>query len=200
MVPGAGAVGEAAAELFVEAVAGAIAARGRALVALTGGSAAPPIFAALKGAWWRARVAWPQVEFFYSDERAVSSTDPLSNHGLAEREFLGPLGIAKERVHRLRGEAQDQAAEALRAAAELRSVAAGSQAPTNGSPKLVSRPTEGPPRFDLILLGLGPDGHICSLFAGTDSAAERGEELVRAVAAPERVEPHVPTSPSRRQR
>ena len=73
-----------------------------------------------------------------------------------------------------RGEAEDLDAEARRAAAELRS--------TLGTP----------PRLDLVLLGLGPDGHICSLFAGVPGSAERGdEELVRHVRAPERLDPRL---------
>ncbi len=180
----AAAVADNAAELFVESTAGAVAARGRALVALTGGSAAPPLFAALRSERWKGRVPWAQLEFFYTDERAVSIKDALSNHGVAERELLRPLGIDPARVHRLRGEAADLPGEAARAAAELRQVASGSNA--------LLRAGGGPPRFDLILLGLGPDGHICSLFANTDAAAERSDDLlVRSVAAPTAVEPHV---------
>ncbi len=117
-------VARAAAELFVEATAGAVAARGKAAVALTGGSTA------------------------------------------AHVQVAG--------VHRLRGEAKDLDAEAARAARDLRE--------TLGTP----------PRLDLMLLGLGPDGHILSLFAGVPQSAERGDEqLVRHVAAPTQVEPKV---------
>jgi 6-phosphogluconolactonase len=181
-------VAEAAAEAFVEATAGAAAARGRSLVALTGGSSAQPLFAALRSDRWRSRVPWDSMEFFFTDERAVAPTDPLSNFGLADRALLKPQGIPDARVHRLRGEAPDQAAEAARAAAELR--ASASRGPVGGS--LLHR-ADAPPRLDLVLLGLGPDGHICSLFAGTDAAGERGDEqLIRAVPAPTQVEPRVP--------
>jgi 6-phosphogluconolactonase len=162
-------VAAAAAELFIEATAGAVAARGQGSVALTGGSSAPPLFAEVR----KLRVPWPQLQVFFTDERAVPPDDPLSNDRLARDGLLRYVKPAA--VHRLRGEAKDLAAEAQRAAADLRS--------SLGTP----------PRFDLVLLGLGPDGHICSLFAGVPGSADRGdEELVRAVAAPEHVDPRVP--------
>jgi 6-phosphogluconolactonase len=161
-------VAAAAAELFVEAVAGASAARGRAAVALTGGSSAPPLFVKLLDA----KLPWAQTDVFFTDERAVAQDQPLSNYRLAQEGLL--RHVAPRAVHRMRGEAPDLHAEARRCADDLRS--------TLGTP----------PRLDLVLLGLGPDGHICSLFAGLASSAERGdEELVRHVAAPLRVEPKV---------
>lgn len=162
-------VAAAAAELFVEATAGAVAARGKGSVALTGGSSAPPLFAEVR----KLHVPWGQLQIFFTDERAVPPDDPLSNYRLARDGLLRHVSPAA--VHRLEGEAGDLAAEARRAAADLRS--------TLGKP----------PRLDLVLLGLGPDGHICSLFAGVPGSADRGdEELVRAVAAPEHVDPKVP--------
>jgi 6-phosphogluconolactonase len=187
------AVAEAAAELFVEAAGGAVAARGRALVALTGGSSAPPLFAALRSERWRGRLPWERLDFFFTDERAVPPDDELSNHRVAREGLFAPLAVQEARVHRMRGEEADREAEARRYADELRAVTAGSHAPSNGSPYLVARPSQGPPRFDLVLLGLGPDGHVCSLFAGTDEAVERGDQLlVRAVSAPLHLEPRVP--------
>ena len=183
------AVALAAAELFVEAAAGASAARGRAAVALTGGSSASPLFAALLSEKWRPIIQWDAIDFFFTDERAVPPSDPQSNFGLANRELFQKAGVGPARVHRLRGEAQDQPAEAIRAAHELRQVLASTGA-AGGS--VVYRP-DAPPRLDLVLLGLGPDGHICSLFAGADGSDVRGDdELIRAVPAPTQVEPKVP--------
>jgi 6-phosphogluconolactonase len=161
-----------AAELFVEATAGAVAARGRGFVALTGGSTARALFERVRSPPLRDRIPWASLQFFFTDERAVPPQDQRSNYGLAQRELFGHVPVQEARVHRLRGEAPDLEAEARRAADELRS--------TVGEP----------PRFDLVLLGLGPDGHICSLFAGVPGSAERGDdELVRHVRAPEHLEP-----------
>lgn len=162
-------VARATAELFVEAVAGAVAARGSAAVALTGGSSAPALFDELL----RWPVPWEKLQIFFTDERAVPPDHELSNYRIAREGLLARVRPAA--VHRLRGEAGDLAAEARRAAAELRG-ALGK-----------------PPRLDLVLLGLGQDGHILSLFAGLPSSADRGDDaLVREVAAPEQVEPRVP--------
>ena len=158
----------AAAELFVESVAGAAAARGRAAVALTGGSSAPPFYAQVRAA----ALPWDKTHVFFTDERAVPPDHELSNHRLAEQGLLRHVRVAS--VHRMRGEAPDLDAEARRCADDLRQ-ALGTL-----------------PRLDLVLLGLGPDGHICSLFAGLPGSADRGDdELVRHVAAPTRVEPKV---------
>ena len=167
-------VAAAAAELFIESTAGAVAARGRASVALTGGSTAKPLFDKLLSAPIRDRIPWPALRIFFTDERAVPPEDERSNYGLAQRELLRHLGVQPAAVHRLRGEVTDFASEAHRAASELRDVLGD------------------PARLDLVLLGLGPDGHICSLFAGVPSSADRGDaDLVRHVAAPQHLDPHV---------
>ena len=167
-------VAAAAAELFLESTAGAVAARGRALVALTGGGTAAPLYEKLRSDPLRGRISWSSLQLFFTDERAVAPGDERSNYGLAHRELVAPLQIDEAQLHRLRGEAADLDAEARRAANELRAVAGE------------------PPRLDLVLLGLGPDGHICSLFAGVPGSADRGdEELVRHVAAPAYLEPRV---------
>ncbi len=162
-------VARAAAELFVESTAGAVAARGTAAVALTGGSTAAPLYAELLKSW---TVPWEKLQIFFTDERAVPETSELSNYRIAREALLEKVKPAA--VHRLRGEASDLQQEADRAAADLRN--------TLGSP----------PRLDLMLLGLGPDGHILSLFAGVPESADRGDgELVRPTAAPTQVEPKV---------
>jgi len=161
-------VAAAAAELVVESLAGAAAARGRAAVALTGGSSAPPLFEKLRSA----PVPWTKTGVFFTDERAVPPDHELSNYRLAHEGLLRHVSAAS--VHRMRGEAADLDAEARRCADEIR------------------RSLGTPPRLDLVLLGLGPDGHICSLFAGLPGSADRGDaELVRHVAAPLHVDPKV---------
>lgn len=162
-------VARAAAELFVEATAGAVAARGKAAVALTGGSSGAPLYAELRKSQ---KIPWRDLQVFFGDERAVPPDHEFSNFRAAQDGLLARVQVAG--VHRLRGEAKDLDAEAARAAQDLLQ--------TLGTP----------PRLDLILLGLGPDGHILSLFAGVPQSAERGdEELVRHVAAPAQVEPKV---------
>jgi 6-phosphogluconolactonase len=162
-------VAAAAAELVVESLAGAAAARGRAAVALTGGSTAPPLLARLRSA----PVPWAKTEVFFTDERAVPPDHEWSNYRLADDGLLRHVPVAA--VHRMRGEAADLDAEAQRCADDAR------------------RALGSPPRLDLVLLGIGPDGHICSLFAGLPASGDRGDAaLVRHVAAPLHVDPKVP--------
>ena len=165
---------KAAAELFIEATAGAAAARGRALVALTGGSSAPGLYAALREEPVRGKVPWSEVHLFTGDERRVPVDDPRSNWGLAKRELLSHIPVTESQLHPLRGDALDPMLEAARMGVVLRELAGN------------------PPRFDLVLLGLGSDGHVLSLFAGVETSALRGEQsLVRPAAAPLAVEPKV---------
>ncbi len=137
----------------------AIAARGRFACALPGGSVAETFFPELV----RAPVAWRQVEFFWCDERAVAPDDPESNYGLARRLLLDPVQADSRRVHRIEGERGDLSAAARAYDAEM------------------LRILGDPPSVDLALLGLGPDGHVCSLFPGHPLLHER-ERRVAALA------------------
>jgi 6-phosphogluconolactonase len=145
------------ADRFAAEARTAIAARGWFSCALPGGSVAETFFPVLA----RAEVAWSQVEFFWGDERAVGPDDPDSNYGLARRLLLDSVHADPRRVHRIVGECGDLEAAARAYEDEM------------------GRALGDPPRIDLLVLGLGPDGHVCSLFPGHPLLRER----VRRVAA-----------------
>jgi 6-phosphogluconolactonase len=145
------------AERFAAEARTAIAARGRFSCALPGGSVAETFFPVLV----QAAVAWEQVDFYWGDERAVGPYDPDSNYGLAKRLLLDPVRADPRRVHRIATEAGDLEAAARAYEEEM------------------VRALGDPPRIDWVVLGLGPEGHVCSLFPGHPLLRER----VRRVAA-----------------
>jgi PPK2 family polyphosphate:nucleotide phosphotransferase len=135
--------------------------RGQIGLALPGGSVAeaffPPLVEALRGT---------VADFYWGDERAVPPDHPDSNFGLARRLLLEPLGVPFERVHRMPAEATDLAEAAASYQSDL-TAALGT-----------------PPRLDLVLLGVGPDGHVCSLFPGHGALQERGRFVVAVEDSP----------------
>jgi len=165
-------VGELAAEaaaLFCATAREAVAARGRFCVVLPGGRTPAVLFAALRKAPWADEVPWHDSHFFWSDERCVPADHPDSNYGLARRELLVSVPVPAGHVHRAPTEvgAADQAAAAWEHA--LRDFF-GAEARARGFPQ-----------FDLVLLGVGPDGHTASLFPG-DPALDISDRWVAAVA------------------
>lgn len=138
----------------VEALArDAILARGRFVVCLSGGSTPRVMHARLADAH-RAGIDWTRVEFYWSDDRLVAPDDPESNYRMARETLLDPLRIPAEHVHRIHGEAGDAAAAAD---GYVREIAGGVE--IDG----------GWPVFDLVLLGMGSDGHTASLFPFTEA-------------------------------
>jgi 6-phosphogluconolactonase len=133
---------EACAARFEEAAGRAVAERGRFAVALPGGSVAITFFPRLA----RAGLDGYRTEFFWGDERAVALSDPESNYWIAENLWLAPARVPAARVHRMPAEAEDLEGAAAAYAGELETEL--------GTP----------PRLDVALLGMGPDGHVCSLF------------------------------------
>jgi 6-phosphogluconolactonase len=133
--------------LFEEAVA-ATGADGRFSCALTGGSTALIFLGALRDA----SVAWSRVVLFWGDERAVPPDHPESNFGLAERLLLTPLAARAPLAVRMRGELPN-----------LSDAVADYEA-------ALSRELDGGP-LDLVILGIGDDGHVCSLFPGHPALA-----------------------------
>ena len=158
----------AAADRVVDTLQAAIDARGRARIALAGGSTPRAMYEELAGR--REALDWSVVEFFWSDERVVPSDHPDSNVRMAREALLDPLGIDAAQVHAPRTElGAEDAATAYEI--ELRTRAH----------------DDGTPHFDLILLGMGDDGHTASLFPGGAELEVEENTLVVASTAP--VEP-----------
>jgi 6-phosphogluconolactonase len=120
-------------------------------VALSGGRITQKFFADIVEQNAARKISFDKVHFFWADERCVPPTDPDSNFKMAQELLFAPLKIAENQIHRLRGEIPP--ADAVKIAeAELRQFATPEK---NGQPVL-----------DLILLGMGEDGHVASLFPG----------------------------------
>lgn len=165
VVPDPEAVAVATADHFVATVREAIEARGIARVALSGGGTPKQVYPLLLQPTRRNAVEWSRVEFFWGDERAVPPDHPESNFGVAYGMLISQLpAVRPDRVHRMPAEAQDLEAAALSHESELR-LAFGSRASE-------------PPAFDLIWLGMGPDGHTASLFPGSAALDERERWVV----------------------
>jgi len=120
-------------------------------VALSGGSTPKRLFAELV-AMGRDALPWDRVELWWGDERCVPPDHPDSNYGMTKRALIDPLGL--QRVHRIEGERDPDAAAVDYERALVTALGT-------------------PPVFDLLWLGMGPDGHTASLFPGSPALAER---------------------------
>lgn len=140
----------AAAKHFSEAAQTAFKKRGKALVALSGGSTPLQLFHKLAAAPFSAQIPWQVVHFFWCDERCVPPDDPESNFGQARQVLFHPLNLPNENLHRIPGELDPE-----HAALVYRETLHQFKAPGLNWPI-----------FDLVLLGLGADGHTASLFPG----------------------------------
>jgi 6-phosphogluconolactonase len=163
--PDAEAVCAAMADRVVETAVAAIDEGGIFRIALSGGGTPKTVYPKILEPGRRDRVDWSRVEFFWGDERTVPPDDPESNFGVAYGMLIAHLpGVRPDRVHRMQAEAPDLDLAALSYESELRLAfdARGDQ----------------PPAFDLIWLGMGPDGHTASLFPGSDALDETGRWVV----------------------
>jgi 6-phosphogluconolactonase len=145
------------AEQFVRLTTDAVQTRGRCTVALSGGSSPGGVYQLLGAPAFRTRVRWNDIHFFWGDERHVPPDHPDSNYRMAVEAMLSKVPVPPANVHRVRSELPD----AERAAREYEETIL---ACVNGEP---------PPRFDLIHLGIGTDGHVASLFPGSAALEER---------------------------
>jgi 6-phosphogluconolactonase len=146
------------AERFVRLATAALRERGRCTVALSGGSTPKGVYRLLATEPFRARVRWDSIDFFWGDERHVPLDHPDSNYRMAAETLLAKVPVSPKRTHRIHAEIGDAALAAQEYETEIRAAF--------GEPVAT-------PRFDVMLLGLGNDGHIASLFPGTPALDER---------------------------
>ena len=153
-----------AAALIAELVEAATASRGACSIALCGGSTPVPVYRDLIGR----RIDWSKVAIFFGDERAVSPDHPDSNYAMARRELLDHLARSPAQVHRMAADRDDIDV----AAREYDRIL--------------------PPRFDVLLLGVGSDGHTASLFPGSRAVTEPSRRVLAVPSPPLPLTPQVP--------
>jgi len=173
LVDDAPALAEAAAGAIVDAAADAVAARGRFTLALAGGATPWETYTRLASPPFAESVPWDRTWAFFGDERCVPPDHAESNYRMASETLLATVGIPADRVYRMRGEADDPEEAAAEYARTLATV--------------FETRRGGLPRFDLVLLGLGLDGHIASLFPGSPAAREIFRTVVAVHAAAARI-------------
>ena len=146
---------DAAAERFVSDAQDAITRHGRFSVALAGGNTPKRVYELLASEPYVSRIEWSSVHLFFGDERCVPPDHADSNYRMVNESLISRVSIPPENVRRIAGEG-DPVISAHKYEEELRGFFAGSSWP----------------RFDLVLLGMGEDGHTASLFPGTSALNE----------------------------
>jgi len=169
----------AAAERITSLAERALATRGEFAWALAGGKTPEELYRLLAGAPHAARIDWTRVHFFWSDERCVPADHADSNYRMARESLLDRVRPPEAHVHRMQGELPPLL-EASRYERELAAVVPAAVVPAASFPAAnfladgaASTPSSPPPRLDLILLGMGADGHTASLFPGAAAVSER---------------------------
>jgi 6-phosphogluconolactonase len=151
--------------------------KGRIAICLTGGSSPKQLYALLATDRYRARIPWDRVHWFIGDERFVPPTDPRNNMAMARGLFLDRLAPAAN-IHPIPTDTASPDDSAARYAETLKSF--------YGADRL----DDARPLFDLVLMGVGPDGHTASIFPGYPALDEAERWVVGVPKA--NVEPFVP--------
>ncbi len=167
VLPDPASLAERAVEQFRDDAAAAIGKRGRFTVALSGGSTPRALYALLASQPFSHEIDWARTHVFWSDERCVPPDHPDSNYRMAADTLLNHVPVPVDQIHRMRGELAAPQQAARDYADELRTVFG----------------RVAPPCFDLLLLGLGEDGHTASLFPGV-AVPEDDVTLTAAVYVP----------------
>jgi 6-phosphogluconolactonase len=150
---------------LVEVGARSVSRSGQFTLVLSGGSTPFGLYELLAKSPYRERVSWDRVHLFWGDERCVAPDDPGSNFRLAREQLIAPLGIPQTNLHRIKGELRVPEETAREYESDLTG--------------FFNLQVGELPRFDLILLGLGTDGHTASLFP-CDSSLQEQDRLVIA--------------------
>lgn len=141
----------------------AIKSQGRFIIALSGGSTPKTLYQFLATPEWKTRLDWSRIFFLFGDERCVPPDHPESNFKMAQTALFQPLNIHPHHICRMKGEHEDPTAAAQEYEETIR--------------RLTKSPSSKVPLIDLVLLGLGDDGHTASLFPGTAALQEQNRSV-----------------------
>lgn len=155
---------QAAAAQFVRLAENAIAVRGRFTVALSGGSTPKRLYQLLATPEWRYKVTWKKVHLFWGDERHAPPDHPDSNYRMVRESLIDRVSILAANVHRISAEDPNADLAARQYEQKLR--------------LFFELATNELPQFDVVFLGMGPDGHTASLFPGTEAVFEQKRLVV----------------------
>ena len=156
VVPTPSELARPAAEWLELEISNAIAGRGACTLCLAGGRTPEPVYRELASA---SGIDWSRVDVYFGDERAVPPDHPDSNYRMVHRVLLSRVPVPAGRVHRMEAERSDREAAAREYERSL------------------------PPQLDILVLGMGPDGHTASLFPGSAALDERQRLVVPVIGA-----------------
>jgi 6-phosphogluconolactonase len=153
-----------AAQMLLDAASDAIVTRGKFLIALSGGSTPKKLFELLASPAWVTKFPWTKTEFFWGDERCVPPTDAASNFHMTQQAMLSRVPVPAANIHRMMTEENDANRVAELYEQEIR--------------RVVPCDPDGWPQFDIMLQGLGTNGHTASLFPYQPTLHEKNKVVV----------------------